>query len=66
MKLTPADVFDALKSGAPRGLTEREIEEALDAAKMVHPDLPASQQAANQEVINLLSDALKKKRSEKP
>ncbi len=64
MKLSPLDVFDALKSGAL--LSTREIEYALDAAKRVHFHLPTHEQVANQERIDYLTAELKKRRGEKP
>jgi hypothetical protein len=63
MKLSPVDVFDALKSGAL--LSTREIEYALDAAERIHSHLPAHEQVVSKERIDYLTAQLKKRRGEK-
>jgi hypothetical protein len=64
MKLSPIDVFDALRSGAL--LSTREIECALDAAERSHSRIPMHEQVASQERIDYLTAELKKRRGEKP
>jgi hypothetical protein len=64
MKLSPIDVFDALKSGAL--LSTREIEYALDTAERIHSQLPTHEQVASKERIDYLTGELKKRRGEMP